>query len=314
MRRFVMATIGFLFVLGALVVLTKPSDKTPPFTMHGVMKNHAVLHTHEDESFTFEIIMNDASSYYSYEEAMVSHFLSSEEEKVKTTVHLTSFERLAIEDDAIKVTLTYTLPYESESERIVLDPATLTIVYDDGTHAHIPLGTFTYDFFEASASNAPLDYEKITVLSVDGPEGPTAGGVCIDFVNEGEDALLIHAIDPLNRALEGNMDYLHHYEGTPTPFTPLETLFGPAFNPRAPSVALKEATLQDREEATLCVPFRRTNSLKSDTLPFSVRYKDTKDALKTLVIDEFTYINMQGDSGFAKKEEALATLETDPKD
>ncbi|MFW5913672.1 MAG: hypothetical protein ACOCSM_01290 [Bacillota bacterium] len=314
MKRFVVATIGTLFLLATLVVLTKPSEKPPTFTMHGIMKNHAVLHTHEDESFTFEIIMNDASSYYSYEEAMVSHFLSSEEDDLKTLLHLKSLKRQPMEEGRLKVTLTYTLPYESESGHVTLDPATLNILYDDHTHARIPLGTFTYAFPEAESSKDTLDYARVTVLSVDGREGATAGGVCLDLVNKGEETLVIHTIDPLNSALEGNMDHLHHYEGTPTPFTAFETLFGPAFNPKSESVAMKEAPLQEHEEATLCVPFIRKNSLKSDTLPFSVRYEESGDTFRTMVIDEFTYIREQGEAGHDLKEEALATLETDPKD
>ncbi|MFW6285052.1 MAG: hypothetical protein ACOC2X_01600 [Bacillota bacterium] len=314
MKRFVFAAIGFILGLTLLVVITRQPGKAPSFTMHGIMKNHAVLHTNEAESFAFDIIMNDASAYYSHEEAMVSHFLSSGEDSIKTALHLESVKRRPIEAGGVKVTLTYTLPYESESEAIILDPLMLNILYDDETHASIPLGTFAYHFPEDPPFEGALDYSRVTVLSVDGQEGATAGGVCIDLVNKGEKPLVIQAIDPLNPALQGNMDYLRHYEETPTPFTDLGTLFGAGFNPKAKSVAMKEKSLQEDEEATLCVPFIRENSLKTDTLPFQIDYLVNGQTQKTMTIDEFTYISENGESGHALKEEALATLEKNPKD
>ncbi|MFW6284896.1 MAG: hypothetical protein ACOC2X_00820 [Bacillota bacterium] len=312
MKWFVFATLFGLVLIGLLAFLTRPKDQTPPFAMHGIMKNHAVLHTSAEEVFAFEIIMNDTASYYSYEEPMVSHALLASDDDFKAPLHLEAFERERLDGDRLKLTLHYALPYESESDHTALDPATLEIVYDDGMEAEVPIGTFSYRFPEASSESA-LDYEKITVLSAMGEEGSTAGGVCIELANKGKKPLVIEGIDPLNQGLSGNMDYLEPCEKPPTPFTSLDTLFGASFNPKAPSLAKKTATLKPDQTTAYCVPFQRLNGFKTDTIPLAVDYT-VDETPKTLYIDEFMYIRENGNDYVDMKEEARATLETDPKD
>lgn len=306
MKAVLFAGVLSLGVLALFLVATLPDDEEP-FQMHGIRMNHARYHSGDDETFTLEVVMDDASKAYGYEAAMTAHHIvGGEGDSEALPLELESLTRSPSED-GIRLHLEYALPLKTEKTHFHYDPARLRITYSGSRTATIPIGTFSYHFDDGSALSSHLDYERITVMSEPTPAGAVATGACITFVLK-DGKVVIEGMDTGTPALRGNMDYLTHHSETVTPFTPIESVLGGPFNPKAPSVNPKTATLSGDSEETLCVPFTRENTLKSERFPFIITYSHDKKR-HTLFIDDVRYI--RNTTVAFDEEAARATLEED---
>lgn len=310
MKFHLMAAFISLAILVGLVVLTIPDDDNAPPTMHGVRMNHARFHSGSGETFTFEVHVNATEGIYGYEEAMTTHHIAGDDEASgRLALELKSLSRTPVQD-GVRLALEYSVPFETEKTHIHYDPALLEITYSDGQMASIPVGTFSYRFDDTAASSEHIDYGRITVLSGETPSGASATGACITLRALTEDAVVIEGIDPGTPALNGNTDHLMTHDAEVTPFTPVEAITGAPFNPRAPSVSPKTVTLSGGSEATLCVPFARGNTLRSERFPFVITYRHNAKQ-HTFVIDDVRYIRSTLGPSAEFEEDARATLEED---
>lgn len=310
MKPFILASLLSLALLAGLLIVSGSQRDDGPVSMHGVRMNHARYHGSSGETVTFDVLLNDATSFYGYEEAMTAHHLvGPEDQDERLAMDLKSLKRTSIKD-GVRLALEYSLPFETDSSHIHYDPAHLRITYREEQTATIPVGTFSYHFDEDGSHSPHIGYEKITVMSDTTPAGASAAGVCITFRSLIDDDVVIEGVDPATPALRGNMDHLTAHEGEVTPFTPLETVTNAPFNPAAPSVNPKTATLSGGSKDTLCVPFIRRNRLISESFPFIITYR-LGEKTHTLFIDDVRYIrNAEGaHAGF--EEAARATLEAD---
>lgn len=288
-------TLGILaFLVTSLYSVAMIAKNSEPLEVMTLLETRSISHS-DEETFRVDLYLNTLHSMYIYDEAMITHTLRDRENETVLPITLKKTGFLESREGMDVLRLTYALDIEASSEPLYLKQASLHIEYSDETTLSVPIGEFSY-LFETESSPS-LDYMKSTPIKGDYGYGDTVVGHCLELANKSEQALIIKDVSLNVSSIKPNLDYLIPYEAAIHPLVGLDTLMDASFNPKSPSLAPKQHTLQKETSATLCVPFAFEEAMTLKRYAIRLDYLEGT-TVKTLNIDDFAYM----DSGLSSEQ------------
>ena len=273
------------FFAFSLLSLSMLKSDPPPLRMRTPQMLRSIHHT-EGETFTVRVEANTMHSLYVHEDFMVKHELTNQTGTMTLPIILKDYELKSANSESAHITLNYQLAIEASSEAFYINPAYLSIEYEDSTRLKLPIGEFSYHFDNAGGST--LDYTLSTPIKGDYGYGPTITGHCVGVKSSSAFPIELTGISLRSKTILPNMDYLSETNKSIHPLMDLNTLLKRPFNAKNPSVSPKHLSLKPGESTTFCIPFTYKDNLSVVRYPIEIVYLDNQRE-KRLLIDDFPY-------------------------
>jgi hypothetical protein len=292
---------GVIFLLlsiaTSMLIITMLRSDNKDVKIISVNQVHSYLYTSDLETISIPLLINTERSHVLLKEAIDKVYITNESETQKLPLTLTNIRKDNTRDyndyphHQFTVFISPTLKTNDLTTHI--NDALLVITYHDYPELRIPIGSFSYSFYDHHTNHISIE-TRINIPKHIG-QYPTSMGLYFNVNNKTSDPITITNISLLTEAVTPNINAIVELEDPTQNIDDLLAYMPENYNPLANNtITTSSLNLSPNSESFFLIPF----SYKSSVLLFP-RYP---------LFIEYTY---QGEPYFAIYDDFLF-IKTDP--
>lgn len=252
-----------LSIATIMLIITMFKQDDRPITLISVNQVHTYLYTSDLETMPIPLLINKDDTHLLLEEAIDSVFITNDEQSQKIPVKLTDIKKQGIrtykDNQYHEVSLFINPTVKTSALTTHIDDAMLVITYHDFPELKLPIGPFSYSFYDNNHHHISIETRINIPKHTD--QYPTSMGLYFNINNKTSDVLTITNLSLLTTQVKPNTDHIIELtrptqdgdalgEHMPKNYNPLDSVTDKAFAlelaPNTESFFLMPFTYQDR--------------------------------------------------------------------
>lgn len=204
------SVILLLSIATVMLIITMFKQDDRPITLISVNQVHTYLYTSDLETMPIPLLINKDDTHLLLEEAIDSVFITNDEQSQKIPVKLTDIRKDSIREynnyQYHEVTLFINPSLKTTALTTHIDDAMLVITYHDFPELILPIGSFSYSFYDNTHSHISVETRINIPKHTD--EYPTSMGLYFNINNKTKAPLTITNLSLLTNQVTPNTDHI----------------------------------------------------------------------------------------------------------
>lgn len=228
------SVIVLLSIATIMLIVTMFKQDDRPITLISVNQVHSYLYTSDLESLPIPLLINKDDTHLLLEEAIDSVFITNEAQSQKIPVKLTDIRKDSIREYKTyqyhEVTLFINPTLKTTALTTHIDEAILVITYHDFPELKLPIGSFSYSFYDNTHNHISVETRINIPKHTD--QYPTSMGLYFNINNKTNTPITITTLSLLTTQVKPNTDHIIELTSPTQDVAALGELMPKNYNPR----------------------------------------------------------------------------------
>ncbi len=282
-----------LTITTVLLIIAMLKSNTRPMKIISVNHVHTYLYTSDLETLSIPLLSSHDDTHLLLEDAIDKAYITNKEASEKIPITVTSIKKDGHRHYDGTLYHQYHIEIapalKTDNLTTFIEDALLVITYDNYPALSIPVGSFSYSFYDTKSKHLSIE-TRINIPNHIGPY-PTSMGLYFNVNNKTQDPIIITKISLLTKAVQPNLNELIELSKPTQDKEALSDLMPQNYNPLAtPKTSPESIEITPKSESFFLLPFTYIDNLHLlHRYPLLIEYS-YQNVSYTVVYDDFLFI------------------------